>query len=142
MSTPLSAANARFALSLYQQLTTADESDDNIFLSPLSIFICSAMLYLGSRGSTRSQLGDALHFPSLDEKTLHHQFQQLLTGLQTGSRLRQAFQHLVYRLQPGFSCSSSSFCRRQWYSGHHVRLARRRSTFDSSTGRKRFAVKP
>jgi len=53
----LSAANAKFALDLYKFHTSA--TDQNIFMSPLSISVALALTYLGARGQTKSQMGCA-----------------------------------------------------------------------------------
>jgi len=47
----LSIANGKFALDLYK--FHASPSDQNIFMSPLSVSVALAMTYLGARGQTR-----------------------------------------------------------------------------------------
>jgi len=47
----LSTANAKFAVDLYK--LHVSPSDQNIFISPLSVCVALAMTYLGARGQTR-----------------------------------------------------------------------------------------
>lgn len=51
----LASANTHFALDLFQKLSGANPTD-NIFFSPLSITSALAMVYLGARGNTATQL--------------------------------------------------------------------------------------
>lgn len=52
----LSKANSRFALSLFKQLAEGKSSDENIFLSPISISTAFAMTKLGACNRTLEQL--------------------------------------------------------------------------------------
>lgn len=49
----LSSNNAEFALNLYKQVAKAD---GNLFFSPHSILEAFAMLHLGARGNTKTQI--------------------------------------------------------------------------------------
>jgi len=53
--------NNRFSVRLYQQLRT---TDGNLFFSPYSISTALAMTYAGARGTTETQMAEALCFPT------------------------------------------------------------------------------
>ncbi|XP_067252130.1 antithrombin-III [Chanodichthys erythropterus] len=76
----LSKANSRFALSLFKQLAEGKSSDENIFLSPISISTAFAMTKLGACNRTLEQLMKVFHFDSIKEKTsdqVHYFFAKL-----------------------------------------------------------------
>ncbi|XP_067108383.1 leukocyte elastase inhibitor-like isoform X1 [Osmerus mordax] len=61
MSSPLSEANANFSLALFQKI--AEETPTgNVFFSPLSISSALAMVLLGARGNTATQMSEVLCF--------------------------------------------------------------------------------
>ncbi|KAF7213608.1 leukocyte elastase inhibitor isoform X1 [Nothobranchius furzeri] len=60
-STPLSKANTSFSLALFKKLGEKDNSS-NVFFSPLSISSALAMVMLGARGNTASQMSEVLRF--------------------------------------------------------------------------------
>ncbi|XP_075388505.1 corticosteroid-binding globulin [Tenrec ecaudatus] len=75
----LAPANVDFGFSLYKHLV-ALTPDRNIFISPVSISISLAMLTLGARGSTRTQLLQGLGFnltEIAEEAAVHRNFQHL-----------------------------------------------------------------
>ncbi|NXU23036.1 OVALY protein, partial [Thalassarche chlororhynchos] len=51
----ISAANAEFSFDVFKELKVY-HANDNIFYSPLSIIAALAMVYLGARGNTQSQM--------------------------------------------------------------------------------------
>ncbi|XP_008047174.1 corticosteroid-binding globulin [Carlito syrichta] len=74
----LAPTNVDFAFSLYKHLV-ALEPGENIFISPVSISMALAMLSLGTRGHTQTQLLQGLGF-NLTEKSeaeIHQEFQHL-----------------------------------------------------------------
>ena len=75
----LSAANTKFAVELYNRQIS--DTDQNIFISPLSISIALAMTYLGARGQTKSQMKDVLHFSDVEEDHLHQAFSDIQSSL-------------------------------------------------------------
>jgi len=75
----LSAANTKFALDLYKLHTSPTEQ--NVFMSPLSITVALAMTYLGARGQTKSQMKDVLHFSDVEEDQLHQSFTDIQSAL-------------------------------------------------------------
>ncbi|XP_061093676.1 leukocyte elastase inhibitor-like [Conger conger] len=57
----LIAANTKFSLDLFKNITE-DKKTDNIFYSPLSISSALAMVYMGARGNTATQIAEVLRF--------------------------------------------------------------------------------
>uniref|UniRef100_A0A8C4XLL8 Serpin domain-containing protein n=1 Tax=Falco tinnunculus TaxID=100819 RepID=A0A8C4XLL8_FALTI len=60
----ISAANAEFCFDVFKELKV-HHANDNIFYSPLSIISALAMVYLGARGNTQSQMEKVLHFDNV-----------------------------------------------------------------------------
>uniref|UniRef100_A0A8D3DSJ3 Leukocyte elastase inhibitor n=1 Tax=Scophthalmus maximus TaxID=52904 RepID=A0A8D3DSJ3_SCOMX len=60
-SVPLSKANTSFSLDLLKQLSDKDKAG-NVFFSPFSISSALAMVMLGARGNTATQMSEVLHF--------------------------------------------------------------------------------
>jgi serpin B len=61
----ISDSNNALALELYAQLKTGKE---NLFISPLSIFIAISMVYVGARGTTEEEIRETLHITLPQEK--------------------------------------------------------------------------
>jgi serpin B len=59
----LTQANAAFALDVYRKL--ASESSENVFIGPHSISTALAMVYMGARGQTATDMARALHFDTV-----------------------------------------------------------------------------
>ena len=57
----MAVASNTFSLSLFKQLTEKNDSS-NVFYSPLSISSALALLQLGARGNTATQMSKVLHF--------------------------------------------------------------------------------
>ncbi|XP_026532396.1 leukocyte elastase inhibitor [Notechis scutatus] len=70
----LANANSQFALDLFQKLTEAHPTD-NVFFSPISVSSALAMIALGARGNTASELSKTLHFDGVED--LHSVFHTL-----------------------------------------------------------------
>ncbi|ROL51276.1 DNA polymerase epsilon subunit 2 [Anabarilius grahami] len=75
----LSAAQTRFALSLFQKIRDGNASG-NEFYSPLSISAALSMLSLGAGGNTASQMTRTLQFPEA-EGEIHAGFTKLLSEM-------------------------------------------------------------
>ncbi|XP_010116497.1 PREDICTED: ovalbumin-related protein Y-like [Chlamydotis macqueenii] len=60
----ISAANAEFCFDVFKEVKVY-HANDNIFYSPLNIISALAMVYLGARGNTQSQMEKALHFDNI-----------------------------------------------------------------------------
>ncbi|XP_036934237.1 leukocyte elastase inhibitor-like [Acanthopagrus latus] len=67
-STPLSEANAAFALALFKKLSE-DDKTGNVFYSPFSISSALAMVMLGARGNTAAQMSEVLRFTKKEQPT-------------------------------------------------------------------------
>ncbi|XP_076010579.1 leukocyte elastase inhibitor isoform X2 [Genypterus blacodes] len=67
-------SNTAFALQLLRTLSQSDPSG-NVFVSPLSISSALAMVYLGARGATASQMAQVLSFDP--ETNVHADFEAL-----------------------------------------------------------------
>ncbi|KFQ86190.1 hypothetical protein N337_13209, partial [Phoenicopterus ruber ruber] len=72
-------SNTDFAFRLYKQIRE-EVGNKNIFFSPLSISTAFAMLSLGARSNTRSQLhkGLAFNLTEMEEQEIHEGFQRVL----------------------------------------------------------------
>ncbi|HYI21106.1 MAG TPA: serpin family protein, partial [Candidatus Limnocylindrales bacterium] len=60
----LAGANTDFALDVYRELAAA--SDANVIVGPHSISSALAMIYVGARGETATEMADVLHFDSVE----------------------------------------------------------------------------
>ncbi|XP_067108385.1 leukocyte elastase inhibitor-like isoform X2 [Osmerus mordax] len=79
MSSPLSEANANFSLALFQKI--AEETPTgNVFFSPLSISSALAMVLLGARGNTATQMSESLHLHKTKDE-VHVAFGKLMAEL-------------------------------------------------------------
>ncbi|XP_038248749.1 leukocyte elastase inhibitor [Dermochelys coriacea] len=74
----LSNANTRFALDLFRKLNETNATG-NIIFSPISISAALAMVLLGARGDTETQLLKTFHFDVVEE--LHSRFQTLTSDI-------------------------------------------------------------
>uniref|UniRef100_A0A8C4HKL4 Serpin B6 n=1 Tax=Dicentrarchus labrax TaxID=13489 RepID=A0A8C4HKL4_DICLA len=98
-SVPLSKANTTFCLDLFKKLSD-DNKTGNIFYSPFSISAAMAMVMLGARGNTATQLSEVLCFTESEQpkqtgsqpSVMQSQMQtrmQMRTQIQQSSRLPQ-----------------------------------------------------
>ncbi|XP_072709275.1 ovalbumin-related protein Y-like [Ciconia boyciana] len=88
----ISAANAEFCFDVFKELKV-HHANDNIFYSPLSIISALAMVYLGARGNTQSQMEKVLHFDNVTgvgdttdsqcgtSEYIHNSFKDLLSDI-------------------------------------------------------------
>ncbi|XP_067418687.1 leukocyte elastase inhibitor-like isoform X2 [Emydura macquarii macquarii] len=74
----LSNANTHFALDLFRKLNETNPTG-NIFFSPVSISAALAMVLLGAKGNTETQLLKTLHFDVVEE--LHSRFHTLTADI-------------------------------------------------------------
>ncbi|XP_055513884.1 leukocyte elastase inhibitor-like [Leucoraja erinacea] len=75
---PLVTANIQFALDLFKHLDEQN-SDGNIFVSPFSISMALALVYLGAKEKTATQMAQMLGFDEV--KDVHSEFHKLQTEL-------------------------------------------------------------
>ncbi|XP_021071440.1 serpin B6-like isoform X1 [Mus pahari] len=85
---PLLEANATFALNLLKRL--GEDSSENVFFSPTSLSSALAMVFLGAKGTTASQMTQALSLgkcSSSEGADVHQGFQSLLSKVnKTGTQ--------------------------------------------------------
>ena len=77
---PLLEANATFALNLLK--TLGEDSSRNVLFSPISVSSALAMVFMGAKGTTASQMAQALSLDKCSGKggrDVHQGFQSLLT---------------------------------------------------------------
>uniref|UniRef100_A0A8C8RXG3 Serpin domain-containing protein n=1 Tax=Pelusios castaneus TaxID=367368 RepID=A0A8C8RXG3_9SAUR len=75
-------SNADFAFRLYKQIKS-EAADKNVFFSPLSISMAFAMLTLGAKSASLSQIHKGLSFnlTEVEEREIHEGFHQLIKML-------------------------------------------------------------
>ncbi|XP_044033379.1 LOW QUALITY PROTEIN: uncharacterized protein LOC122867077 [Siniperca chuatsi] len=78
-SSPLSKANTTFSLALFKKLSEKDKTA-NVFYSPFSISSALAMVMLGARGNTATQMSECLKTQDCQDD-VHVRFAQLLSEL-------------------------------------------------------------
>uniref|UniRef100_A0A3P8W0D6 Serpin B6 n=1 Tax=Cynoglossus semilaevis TaxID=244447 RepID=A0A3P8W0D6_CYNSE len=76
-SVTLSQANTTFCLDLFKELGNTDKTA-NVFFSPFSISSALAMVMLGARGNTKTQMSEVRHS---HKENIHEKFNQLLKEL-------------------------------------------------------------
>ncbi|XP_037549993.1 leukocyte elastase inhibitor isoform X2 [Nematolebias whitei] len=77
-SAPLTKANTTFSLALFANLGDNDKTE-NVFFSPFSISSALAMVMLGARGNTATQMSESLH--TMSNQDVHADFAKLLSEL-------------------------------------------------------------
>ncbi|MGH0123773.1 UNVERIFIED_CONTAM: hypothetical protein FKN15_076238 [Acipenser sinensis] len=75
----LASANTSFALNLFKKLSN-DRKAENIFYSPLSISSALAMVYLGARGNTASEMAQSVCF-NKSKDDVHSGFSTLISDI-------------------------------------------------------------
>jgi len=75
-------ANNDFGLDIFSRLVGDEDSGKNVFISPLSISTCLAMVYIGSDGETRAAMADTLNFDSFSLEKLKDEYSKLIGSLE------------------------------------------------------------
>ncbi|KFQ07211.1 Alpha-1-antiproteinase 2, partial [Leptosomus discolor] len=94
----LAPSNADFAFSFYR-LVASEATDKNIFFSPVSISASFAMLALGAKSATLTQIleGLAFNLKKIQEQEIHEGFCQLLQVLNhTDSELQLSLGNALF----------------------------------------------
>ncbi|XP_028637609.1 serpin B6-like [Grammomys surdaster] len=113
---PLLEANGTFALNLLK--TLGEDSSKNVLFSPMSISSALAMVFMGAKGTTASQMIQALSLDKCNNKggrDVHQGFQSLLTEVnKTGTQylLRTAnrlYGEKTFDILPSFKDSCRKF---------------------------------
>ncbi|CAO2595710.1 Serpin B9, partial [Lemmus lemmus] len=108
---PLLEANGTFALNLLKIL--GEDSSKNVFFSPMSISSALAMVFMGAKGNTASQMIQALCLNP--EKDIHQGFQRLLSNLNKPNRkyllrmVNRLFAEITHEFLPTFKESCLQF---------------------------------
>jgi serine protease inhibitor len=76
----LDGANS-FGLELFREILADEESDKNVFISPLSAHLALAMTWNGADGNTRKQMTDVLRLPGGDGVAVNSSFKKLMGDL-------------------------------------------------------------
>ncbi|XP_078284318.1 leukocyte elastase inhibitor-like [Rhinoraja longicauda] len=74
----LNAANSQFASDLFLKLYE-EHKTENIFLSPLSVSVALAMVYLGAKNNTAVEMAKVLHFGTVHD--VHAKFKELMDNI-------------------------------------------------------------
>jgi serine protease inhibitor len=77
----LVSANTKFAFALFKMLLTED-TDRNVFISPLSVSIALAMLYNGAEGTTRDAMAKTLNFGNMTLEEINQEYSALIQSLE------------------------------------------------------------
>jgi len=77
-------ADNSLALDLHRHLVSANP-EDNVFVSPFSIFTAMAMVLTGTRGTTHQQLSHGLHLDGWNENEVKSEFGRLMRLLSSDS---------------------------------------------------------
>ncbi|KAL1006325.1 hypothetical protein UPYG_G00070830 [Umbra pygmaea] len=75
----VSVANTEFSLDLFKKITEENKTG-NVFYSPLSISSALAMVYLGARGNTATQMSQSLHLNKVKDD-VHVGYNKLMSEL-------------------------------------------------------------
>jgi len=100
-------ANTGFAFNLFRELT-AEDSDGNIFISPLSVSMALAMTYNGAEGTTKEAMSNVLNFGGMSLGEINKGFSNLMESLRNVDQavsllignsvwMKQEFEPLVYQ---------------------------------------------
>ncbi|XP_041817876.1 uncharacterized protein LOC121624289 [Chelmon rostratus] len=106
---PLSKANTTFSLALFKKLSD-DDKTGNIFFSPFSISAALAMVMMGTRGNTATQMSQVLCFTESDQPKLpgaqpSMMQSQMETRMQMRTQLQQSTRLPLYLLKVFSGCS-------------------------------------
>jgi serine protease inhibitor len=74
-------SNNAFGFDMFRTINKSENSDKNVFISPLSISLALAMTYNGANGDTKSEMQNTLRFPDLSADEINGYFQKLSNTL-------------------------------------------------------------
>jgi serine protease inhibitor len=74
-------SNNSFGFDVFRQISQSENSDRNIFISPLSISLSLAMTYNGADGETKTEMQNTLRFPDVTAEDINLYFQTLSNSL-------------------------------------------------------------
>ena len=80
VSTTLVSANTRFAFDLFRELV-AEDANENVFISPLSVSMALAMTYNGAEGTTKDAMAKTLNFGNVTLEEVNQEYSDLTESL-------------------------------------------------------------
>ncbi len=73
----------RFGFKLLKEITKAEETPDNIMISPFSVAFALGMTYNGASGDTKTQMQNTLELAGLSDEQINTSYQELIKALTT-----------------------------------------------------------
>jgi serine protease inhibitor len=73
-------SNSQFAFNIFKELV-AEDTDQNTFISPLSISTALAMTYQGAGTTTKEAMANALQYINIDDEKLNENYKNLIPYL-------------------------------------------------------------
>ena len=70
-----------FGLELFREVLADAESDENVFISPLSVHLALSMTWNGAEANTREEMTDVLKLPGDDAEAINLSFRNLMDDL-------------------------------------------------------------
>ena len=77
----LVSSNNAFGFDMFRTINKSENTDKNVFISPLSISLALAMTYNGANGDTKTEMQNTLRFPDLSADEINGYFQKLTNTL-------------------------------------------------------------
>jgi serine protease inhibitor len=77
----LVSANTKFAFNLFKELI-AEDANENVFISPLSIQTALAMTYDGAEGTTKDAMAKTLNFEDMTLEEINQAYSDLMESLE------------------------------------------------------------
>jgi serine protease inhibitor len=71
----------RFGLKLLGQILSAEESGENVFISPLSVHLALSMTWNGADDDTRKQMMEVLGYPDISDEEINASISRLIADL-------------------------------------------------------------
>jgi serine protease inhibitor len=78
-------ANTKFAFKLFRELV-AEDGNENIFVSPLSVSTALAMTYNGAGGTTKDAMAKTLDFGSMSLEKVNQEYSNLIESLENADQ--------------------------------------------------------
>jgi len=107
-----------FSFDLFRKVI-ADEKDDNVFLSPLSVSMALGMTLNGADGETRAGIKETLHINEMDLQAINRSYQrliELLTALDPAVKMRignSLWSREGFAINPAFQDSLQTYFKAQ-----------------------------
>jgi serine protease inhibitor len=113
-------SNTQFGFKIFNQLISED-SNQNVFISPLSILLALAMTYNGAVGDTNIAMAEALEFSGFDLEELNAGFKDLMTSVENADdEIELAIANSIW-MKLGFEAREDFIDRNNKYYSSEVR---------------------